>query len=336
MKIITVADLHLKLWNDKQIGDDGIPLKLTETLNVFEDICIYAKENGIPEINILGDINDLKNIVHARAFVLFQQILEKYSDIHFIILHGNHDSSTKIEQQSAIQLLDGLSNVTTIIEPTVIDQKTYIPHSGNLVDHIVEAEPNKIMFGHLGLSDATVASGISIRTRISSNDLKKFDLVVLGHYHNHQQVGHVYYTGSLIQLRRDEAGNLKRFLVIDTDTLEIESIPTKGYRKYQELIIEREEDIEEVLKQSKEYTEAGDYVRVHNQVKELPKDAFDGISVVDEVVEDYQIRGITTAMTIVDQMKKYLEVQGIPENQYQHYLDIGTTTLERFIDGSKE
>ena len=67
-KFIFSADWHVKLYTDKVFDNLGIPLKLTEVFAVIESMCKYAYDNGIPDIVVGGDINDLKGNIHTVAF----------------------------------------------------------------------------------------------------------------------------------------------------------------------------------------------------------------------------------------------------------------------------
>ncbi len=324
MKFAFTADLHLKVWNDKIIDENGIPLKLKEILNCFRQICQHCKHNQIENIIIGGDVNDLKNIVHYKSFVLLKEIIEEYDKIHFYIIHGNHDSAGKEDLYSAIQLLNGPSNVTTFVEKSIIDDIVFIPWSGNMVDEILECEPKKILISHFGLNEAQLSSGISIKTNIKINNLKKFDLVLLGHYHRPQQLANVYYVGSPIQLNRGEADEEKRFLVVNSETLEVESHKTMGYRKYFNIVLESKEELDEKINDIKELQKEG-MITIKNKIKDLDLQELhisEDVRVINEVEEEYQLRGITSDMKITEQMKKYLEIQKIPEDQHQEYIDV--------------
>lgn len=333
MKFIFTADLHLKLYSDKRYLDTGIPLKLHEIFSTFRSMCDYARENNIKNIIISGDVNDLKNLIHVRAFVILRQILESYSDLNFYFLHGNHDSSSKTGKESAVNLLSNeLTNTHPIVETTstLIDGFLFVPYGQNMVDDIKDASSGNILIAHLGLSDAQLSSGISLRCSLNSGDLNKFSLTLLGHYHKPQQVSEkCYYVGSPIQLTKSESNEEKRFLVVDSETLEVTSIPTVGYRKYIDLIIKDEEEIKSVLKIASQEKKRGNFVYIHNQTNRILTVSTDEIPVFNEFEEETQLRGITTAMSVKDQMLKYMEIEKIPENQRETYLTIGLEILEK-------
>jgi len=336
-KFIFTADIHLKMWNDKKSNDDGIPLRLIETIDTIDHMCNYALNNDIPKLVIGGDINDLKNTIHTRAFDYFRRkVLLKYRSIHFVLLHGNHDIGSNVENESSINLLSGYGNVSSITEPFFTDNIMYIPHSKNIINHIENSSPADILISHFGLSDAHLASGISLKTNISMGDLSKFKLVLLGHYHTPQKIENdttkLYYVGSPIPLRRDEHGETKRFLVIDPDDLSVESVETKGYRKYYNFIIDEssKSNLKTMLENIEKRKKEGHHVIVRNKLKEVPKEldtSKEDIVLLDEYEEEYEIRGITSNMQIKDQMKKWLEIENVPERDRKKYMKVGLKAI---------
>ena len=339
MKFIFTADWHVKLYSDRMTTNFGLPLKLHEIYSVIHDMCDYAKEHGIKYMIIGGDTNDLKSIIHTTSFVLLKRILLSYKDdIKFIFVDGNHDKASKIskqgeiESETAIELLqvDGVIDIVT--KPTVIGNITMIPYSNNLVDNIKNCDPNKILISHFGVDEATLSNGLSIKANVKLKDLKKFELVLLGHYHKPQQIDNLYYVGNPIQVKKDEKNEEKRFLVVDSNTLEVESILTKGYRKFFEFTIKEKSDMQLVKEQALELKRDGNYVTIINEMQEKIKtDNDQNIVIINNYNEQNQIRGITTAMAIEDQMKKYLEIKGIPVEQYTEYITLGTKILQEEI-----
>lgn len=343
MKMIVTADLHLKLWSDKEYDADGLPKKLMEILSCLDQMAIYAKSHNIPYICIAGDINDTKGMVAVRAFVLLRRILEKHNHVQWIILHGNHDNTTGENEQihSAIQLLEGIPNVQLIMEPMVEmigDSKVLLlPNSKNIVEVLrskLESFDNeeipKILISHFGLNEGQLSSGISLKADIRAKDLRIFSLVLLGHYHTPQYIQtdttDIYYVGSTIPVRRDEALEEKRFLVVDTDTLAVLSIPTEGYRRYCELILDEDTDPVEFERLIKEHKSQGHHIVIRKKIADIPLDLKSVVSentqVIDMFEKDVNIRGITSGMSEKDQALKYLDIMGIAESELDEYLAV--------------
>lgn len=338
MKFLFTADVHLKLWSDKEYTDDGLPLKLVEILNVLEQMCEYAKKNKIKNIVIGGDLNDTKGIASVRAFVLFKKMVERYNDIHFYLLHGNHDAvaSEYENNESAIQLVDGPENVSTILEPKIVENILFIPYSkyvGEEIRDVLSKNKDKdvnILISHFGLNEATLSSGISIKSSLSAKSLTMFDLVLLGHYHKPQMIEadntKIYYVGSPIAIRRDEAGEEKRFFEVDSKDCKVKIIPSEGYRKYFEFKIDENSDVEKIKEEILKYQNEGHHIVLKNSLANVPKELeelTETVQYVDVYEPDVTIRGITAAMSDEEQMKKYMEIENIPEEDFDLYLNIG-------------
>lgn len=328
-KIAVTGDLHLKVWSDTEFDENGIPLRLKEILNSFQQICKYCIKNSINKIIIAGDINDKKNIIDVVAFTEFKKLITNYSNLEFIIIHGNHDASQNNEYSSAIEIFNEHDNVTTIKETIEIDGIRYIPFSKHIREDIDKSNPCDLQIGHFGISDACLSSGISIRQDISSIGLKKFKLSILGHYHKPQEIrdNTIIYVGSPIQLRRDEVEEEKRFIVVDTETLKWESIPITGYRKYYRIILDDEKKVQESMERAKKLQEEGNYVILVNELKYAPAEVPESVVYIDNFREEKQIRGINVSMGLEEQMKKYLEIKNISPDQKEKYIKIGNKVL---------
>jgi len=326
-----VSDIHLKLYNDSEYTESGLPLKLYEIIQTFRNMCLDMRTRNIKKVAILGDVNDTKQFAAVDAFSAFRKVLEEFSDIIFYIIPGNHDMtmaniSAKKEDdgnafRTAVDLLKGPPNIVPIDEPTVIDNITFVPYS--YINIINDLEPTDILMSHFGLSDAVLSNGKSIRNNFKSQDLKKWKLVLLGHYHKPQKLGNVYYIGNLIPLKRDEFDENKRYICLDSNTLDIESVHTSGYRKYYEFIITDSEDIDDKLEEANKLKADGNFVVVRNRTENIINDKLEGIKLIEEFQEEFQTRGLSGKMNDEEQMNKYLEIERISKNDHDEFLKIG-------------
>ena len=339
MKAIVTGDLHLKLWSDKKYDSTGIPIKLIEILQTIEQMVVYGKSHDINTIIVAGDINDTKGVVSVRAFVLFRKLIEKYPEINWILIHGNHDNTVggDIQHESSVQLFEEYSNVKVITSSEIMNFSgtdiLLLPHSKDIVEELKKYSKQhpKILISHFGLDEAQLSSGISIRAGVKATDLKSFKLVLLGHYHKPQYLDcgktSIYYVGSPIPVRRDEATEEKRFLVIDTDTFDVVSVLTEGYRRFCEFVLDADTNTEELLKLVKQQTEIGNHIVIKNKTHDLPLDIRKYITENAQVIDDYEkdinIRGITSNMTPEEQLNKYMDIMSISDNDREEYLKIG-------------
>jgi DNA repair exonuclease SbcCD nuclease subunit len=337
MKRIALADIHLSAYKDDPIASSGLPQRLHDLVGVIRTVCKFARTNKIGTIDVLGDLHHDKNIIFTDAQNAFKDIIVEFPDLTFEMFSGNHDlSSTGDYQTSAISAFEGYPNVNCYTQPVVIDNITIIPYSNQLVKHIHEAEPNDILLSHFGLSEGQLQSGLSIISDVKMSNLAKFKLVLLGHYHLPQKIENeqtiLYYVGSPIHTSWNDKNQKKRFIVYDTETLEIASLPLKGFQEYRELNIVEGVDQKELLEEASTLREQGHRVKVRNKTKDKVDATNSGDMIVIEEGGDIDItqRGLSTEMTTVEQMTKFLELKEIPEDKRELYLNIG----KRCIDGS--
>jgi len=328
VKRIITADTHLSIYGNDKLKE-GISERLYDIFSMLKVIAQYALEHRITEINIIGDVFNDKDIIYTKSMVLLTTFLEKYRNLNFVLLTGNHDlDNTSEDQVSILQSID-YENVTCIIAPVTFNNITYIPYSRNVVKDVETAEPNDILISHFGLNEGVLNSGISMISDIGIKQLKNFKLVLLGHYHKPQQmtngVTNLWYTGSPIQKDWGEKHDEKRFLVLDDVTLEVESIPLKGYTKYIELVIEEDSDVKEIIEKSKELRSEGHHVRVRNKGKKGVE--ADDIQIINEVEEDITNRGIDLSMSLTEKAQKYMEIKEIPEEEHKKYMTVLKQTL---------
>ena len=122
----------------------------------------------------------------------------------------------------------------------------------------------------------------------------------------------------------------KGFIVFDDKTLETEFVEVTGFRKYVEYEITEETSVKELKSIIKESTESNDFLTVKNTLQSLPtnlKSVVKEVTVIDVFEADEIMRGISSSMQIGDQMKKFLEIEGINEDEREKYLQIGLTAL---------
>jgi len=89
-------------------------------------------------------------------------------------------------------------------------------------------------------------------------------------------------------------------------------------------VLESKEELDEKINDIKELQKEG-MITIKNKIKDLDLQELhisEDVRVINEVEEEYQLRGITSDMKITEQMKKYLEIQKIPEDQHQEYIDV--------------
>lgn len=323
------ADIHLSRYSQDSIEDESkLPERLHSIKNALYELGMYCKQKGISTIVIGGDTLHGKSVIYAIAQDIMIQYFEDFKELMFYVIDGNHDLSGKGDDVvSALRSLERIPNVKWIkysetyhLQPEDI---LFVPYSTKLPS-IIKDNKASILISHFGLSEGILNSGLSIVSDISMKDLRgRYKLVLLGHYHKPQEIIEstisLYYVGSPIQLDWGEKGDEKRFLVVDTDTLDVQSIPFTSYKKHIEFEL-KSDNLKDILEKVQKAKEHGDHIKVIMREKVDTKD-FGDFRIVDKTDVDVTDRGITSSMSQEDKLKKYMEIKGISEDNYDIYLD---------------
>jgi len=329
-KRAAVGDAHLSGFQSDTLDKKGLPKRLGFIIKSLDFIVDFCNQKNIFDFDFLGDLVNDKSIIYTVAQDAFKDFLVRRKNCRFRIISGNHDlSSTGDLQKSAISVFSEYPNVKCFVGgPEVIDNITYIPFTEKFLETIKISPPSDILITHLGLNEAHLQSGLSKVDKISIKDLSKFKLALMGHYHRPQDFSngttHVWYAGSLTNKDWNDKNEQKRFLIYDTETLEVESVPIDcGIPQFIELTINNETDKIEILKQAEIAKNNGNNVRIKNKSETVIKDEVSGgVLVLEQHDVDITDRGITISMTKEEQLKKYLSIKEIPEVECPEYLSL--------------
>ena len=266
MKFIAYSDPHAHPHqNYSKLLPDGMNSRLKNIVDVVREIYNAANRLKIPVISG-GDMFQVKNSMHVLAYNEIAEILKARSRCEReecdIICIGNHDIATHDGTRHALEPLIGLPGL--LIPPD--DQNLY--HYSKDMQTIFVVIPYQMEHGRFSqdkfnkclenakhfLSDKDAETTVLISHLFTHELMKKhldrdgdfsgaelldiFDLVLLGHHHIHDVIEgptdalgrtkKVISIGSPIQLRSDERGEKKGYLIIDTDDLTFEFVPIES------------------------------------------------------------------------------------------------------------
>lgn len=335
MKFAFSADIHLSRYGQDKLEDESnLPERLDSLKRALDNMAMYCVENNIRVMVLGGDLLHGKSIIYAIAQDIMLDFFLHWCDlIKFYVIDGNHDLSGKGHQVvSALKPLRHIPGMSWVPfnETLRIKNTLMVPYGPDMVKTIKENSAD-VLISHFGLNEGVLNSGISIVADISLRDLiGKYKLVLLGHYHKPQEIIRedisLYYVGSPIQLDWGEKNDDKRFLVVDTETMEVESVPTSGYKKHIEFDIS-DSNKQETLKAAQEAKEKGHYVKI---VKRENIDLGDtDFMVVDKTEKDITNRGITSSMSQADKFRRFLEIKEIPVDDQERYLKKALELVDR-------
>lgn len=331
MRFAYTADLHLSGYSQDKIVDN-LPERVYEIKTAIYEIGNYCIQNKIDTIVIGGDLLHNKSLIYSLAQNILLDYFRAFPTIKFVLIDGNHDLSGKGENVVSALRVFNEKNVFRMEDANCHDgQIMYVPYSTTMVE-IIKKSSAEYLIAHFGLNEGTLNSGVSIVSDIGAKNLiGRYKVCLLGHYHKPQKLENekiqIYYVGSPTQKDWGEKHEEKRFLVVDTDTGVIDSIPTVGYKKHFEIIVSKENK-QEMFEKAKELSAEGHYVKLVTKdkatdwkeiSKSLKTEERTSISFSDKSEVDITNRGITSSMSTEDKLNRYLEIKEIPKENWSKY-----------------
>jgi len=216
MKIILFSDLHIYNHFSKTIFEDIAQRFLIHIFN-------YCKEHSILKVIFLGDWFHLKNKINVPAYIKSFDLLEQFklSGVEFIFIIGNHDMPiADTTDFSIIHSFKEYGKVITLYDWIDIEDIRF--HCLSYTKQLPKfeyTENKNILCSHLDINNFLMEGNMICNNGFNIKEFGNFDLVFSGHFHNHQIINNIIYTGSPYQVRFSERFDKKGFIVLDTDTL---------------------------------------------------------------------------------------------------------------------
>lgn len=244
MSKLLLAFTDVQINNYQQFNDLN-NTRLKNTLDVVKYMFEYADKNKIEYILFSGDLFDtpkaLSVLVMNSATYTFKQIFKKYPNIKFIAISGNHDQATKQlitkSAETSLGFLDTLFDNFILID----NQEYFIPVDKDFKNNkpiritgipyyeypeqfsewltaVVDTLEDKHI--NIALTHQTPSNlgnpNIPVDIDIFDSRIQKFDLVLNGHIHKHEQLAPNFIdVGSPLHRDSDDEGQDKGFIVLN-------------------------------------------------------------------------------------------------------------------------
>lgn len=297
----------------------------TSTLDVAYKVLEQALQlsiiNKLP-LYIGGDLNDSKAIIRSETIKMISELFLKYDSVEKFVLIGNHDRNhEKNSHDHSLEFMKLIPKTTVIDQATFIGNGWYaIPYCNSgkqFMEAINEARSQglKKILCHQGFWGAKMGHYVSDHTSVHPDELADFDIVLTGHYHEHQKVGkkqNVMYFGSPYTVSFAEAGDSKVIWKIEDLEGKIKATPfPTEVRKH--IQIEFENAIGELPKLRKDdllkVVVKGEKAFVASiQKKDIQeKTGCDNVVLVPKISKQSSIRmDINSSMTPLDVITSYV------------------------------
>lgn len=229
IKLTLVGDLHTKNDNLEKIG------------------AIFDLIDGLGHsVVLLGDVFHTKEVIRGKCLnYVFDRISQ--SKLQFYILVGNHDWFNLECTEHSLELFKTLPNVDVIDRPQTtifIDSNlvnntpasgierrvTFLPYYHDF-DKFREAVANtkhdSVLIMHQGITGFDYGNGHIAENEVALEELRKFELVVSGHFHKYQENSNLVYLGTPFSHDFGESNQTKYIGLLDIETLKIDLIPMR-------------------------------------------------------------------------------------------------------------
>lgn len=237
MKFIVLSDIHVE---DYPSFNTSAFSRLEESVLPIKDAFKLAADlNG--HILFAGDLFDKAGAIKAHVlnivFSVFKDMFERYPNVKFIAISGNHDMTTRsfvyLPAESALKVLqEAFENFI------LLDDRTEKWSEGNVTVHGVPFFDKRELWLEYLSHQQVSEGGIDIllthqtdntqpNTDIFYDDVHQFDMVFNGHIHNFNKIGHKMYTvGNPHHRDLSDEGKEKYILEFDTQTMKVTPIKT--------------------------------------------------------------------------------------------------------------
>jgi len=230
LKVALITDTHFGARNDNQNFNEYF-------FQFYENQFFpYLKEHNITNVVHLGDVMDRRKYVSYRIAKDFRErFIDKFEDINFHMLVGNHDTFYKNtnEVNSLQELVDGRhKNITVYEKSTEVEfdgcKILFVPwiNTENMSHtmKMLQTSDAQICMGHLELNGFEMQKGLVMDHGWDKQEFKRFDMVMSGHYHHKSDDGQIFYLGTPYEIYWNDWNDPKGFHVFDTEKRELERI----------------------------------------------------------------------------------------------------------------
>jgi exonuclease SbcD len=339
-KPVTVisTDWHLKESNIDQVKD------------LVKQKCELAKQLGVDTVFCLGDIFDSRSGQKEVTLRAFSDILETFSSygIKLWMIPGNHDKTIlsiddsfldpyKHHPKFKLVKMSGRVPIGSTFFYLLPYYKApiWLEKYHELVDYIgsFNIGEKHILLSHIAMNGSTNNDGSKVECGIAPTLFKSWDAVLLGHYHDQQQIASNVFHIPSIQQNNFGENNQKGFTVVYDDA-SFELVRSK-FKEYVKISIDfdrtSKNDVKAIVKEN---IDPNKFVRLEfvgsaDKIKSLDRDEISslGIDVKVKVKEiedtiEYATEEVKEydSVSIVEEFKLFCEEKGKDFDKGNEYL----------------
>jgi len=243
MRILVFSDLHLHNWPYGSTLLDGMNSRLLDGFNVMVQIAEYINDHPVDSCVFAGDLFHTHGKIDSAVLKVAYEGMNRISQ-HLIrpcdmyVLVGNHDTSDKTMKIHNLHWMEAMG--VNVVDFPWHNRHNGLPRELSFLPYTEDKEVIKTFFKkaaekgdttcfmHQGIAEVPMGSGFLIN-EIFTLDMIPDEIkhVYTGHYHQHTRVAdNATIIGNTMPISWSDEGSTKGFLIVDTETGEIEQIET--------------------------------------------------------------------------------------------------------------
>ena len=327
MKICILGDTHFGMRGDSILFHEYYK-KFYET--VFFP---YLIENNIKVIFQLGDMFDRRKFINFNSLYMsrkyfFDRCRDERIQLHTLL--GNHDVSFKntLEVNSSELLLKEYDNVVVyrnFSKVTFDDSIDIIPwicdeNQEEIMKQISESK-SQICFGHFEIAGFEMDRGNICHEGIQEDLLKRYDVVLTGHFHHKSTKGNITYVGTPGEMTWADYQDERGFHIFDTSNRELTFIKNP-YTMFNKITYDD-------TQQDFEFYKKFDYEKFKNTYVKIVVVKKTNAFLFDSVVDNF----IKSGAADVSIVEEFSDISITEDEELVNQAEDTMTILSKYIDG---
>lgn len=290
----------------------------------------YLVQNNIKHVVQLGDLFDRRKYISFQTLALakkyFFEPIEKYN-IECHVLLGNHDVFFKntLEINSPELLLQEYQkNIIIYNEPASWQGIDIIPwickDNEQQIMQFISSSTNEICFGHFELAGFEMDRGNICHEGMDADLLKKYDMVLSGHFHHKSSKGNITYVGTPSEHTWADYNDERGFHIFDTETRELTFIPNPNKMFYKIQYNDDDMFYNDIVNADYSYL-AGKYLKI---VVEKRNNSFLFDTLIDSIT-----KVAPQELSVVEDFSEITNTENVDIDQAEDTM----TILNKYVDG---
>ena len=323
------------LLTDTHLKEDNIDVNKS----IYRQFLNYCNENNIPVCFHAGDIFNSRKALPLNIGIAFNEILDSFIavDKKLIAIAGNHDKTNYESEESYLDLFQSHPNFFISRDYKQIIQSGVVFHlipffkESTVYQNYLEKVkivPNSknILITHVAIDGVMNNDGSVVKNSLSASLFDKFDLTIVGHYHNEQWINDkIWYCGSSIQHNFGEDTDKGMIVIYDDCSVGKIKLDFPEYHKHK---IDLDDIDPDILLELQELKEKGNNVRLEISGEGEKLKAFDKSIVSDLGIEPIlkpceTIKSLSEAQTtthnknsLIDAFKEFCKENNVEDINY--------------------